>query len=646
MKKSFSLIILSLLLSFSSLSFFTVPVSASMDISGTKYYTTEEMSDFRLTVEAEVDELCGYDAACQDAFFEERAGKDPKYNALKIFLQQVLVAASINPEAGDLKVFYHSRNWWFRFEGNSAEQPIKIATKIDINWTDPAIAYTYPIYAGDRTTLGDDWFQPDTELSIHSLSENLNQNTLGRIDYAMDRVNNKFITGTSGGFDYSLCLRSRYYQPGLECRPIFGENTDMLYIPYREGVPAHLYQEPTPPQEPSNPENPSAPDSPSEPEKTLWTVPELAEYEKIAQAEADAACQDQIGWRRSECLWRYREDRQQEGGIARAYNSFYYHNFFITAINPSTESIRIFFRDQDPSEREMYGIENPHPVTEAFIVWYDPTYQENPEAPFMDYLRAGKTIPGMHVVYDSAALGQEPGFFEANRELELVAKNHDLSQNNSSYLEYFINNHPMSSYERADYISECINSPDYSPGKECRLFLDQDGQKHYLPDEALKIEQPSESNSVIEPTSEDPALSSNSSNSSNLQSNSATTSSAILASLHNPSSDSAATASGSSVIAYRWLPTSIASSLSHAITSPKETSKNTSKDTNEISSSRDHQKQEGTSEVPLSGQLDQGGNKGCASEFPWWLILLVLAADIVIMWLFWPRRQEQNTQTK
>ena len=658
MKKSLSLFISSLLLSISSLSLFTTPVSASLDLSGTKYYTAEEMFEFHDVVEAELDAECGPDFSCQEAFFEERAGQEPKYNALKIFLQQVLLATSINPETGDLKLIYHSKDWWSRFNNSFTSQTVKVITKLSLNWREPATSATHPLYSGDKAALGDGWFQPDTELSIHSLSENLNQDTLGDIKYSMKRSDGQASISTSGGFDYSYCLRSPYYQPGLECKPVFGENTDLLYIPYREGVPAHLYQKPTSPQESSDPGN--SPDSPSEPEKTLWTVPELAEYEKIAQAEADAACQNQVSWHRSECLWRFREERQQEGGIARAYNSFYHHNFFITAINPSKESIRAYFRDQDPSEREMFGIENPHPVTEAFIVWYDKTYQEDPGVPFMDYLRAGKTIPGMHIIYDSASLGQMPGFFEADREFELIAKDHDISQNASSYLEYFVNNYPMSSYERADYISECLNSPDYFPGKECRLFLDQDGQKHYLPYEALKTEQPSESNPAMEPTPEEPVPNADSSENPHSSDHSAssapqsadTTSATTLVSndtarvsstsapQNNSSHIARAAAPVSPLNFYRWIAVPVGT------TSNSAKSTNDSKDgLDKATSSKESSAPKDTSEIPLSGQIDQGGNKGCASEFPWWFIILVIAVDIAVMWLFWPRRKNETTKS-
>lgn len=256
-KKFLPLLILALTMAAGGL-YSASPVSASiLDPAGNKVWTLEEVT----TAAAEIEEIfateCPDDILCQGRIYAEYSEASGLYKGTQVFHVTPFLLTSINPSTGTVKILFHTEKNTF---GNFTPREDQI-TEVRMVWADegsPDIINTYGgtipidlpdwahlIYMAKRSTQGSDWIQSYTEFEISAPESNLELNTSGFVKYKFDSI----YSNARGTIDYSNCLNSPYYEPGVECRIVFKDTNRVYdYVPYKDGRPAYPnsgYVEPT-----------------------------------------------------------------------------------------------------------------------------------------------------------------------------------------------------------------------------------------------------------------------------------------------------------------------------------------------------------------------------------------------------------------
>ena len=325
----------------------------------------------------------------------------------------------------------------------------------------------------------------------------------------------------------------------------------------------------------------------SDSDDEFWTARELLDFTPILREEVNERCGGKTNEEWTECWWGLQDEWRGRNGIYEATRIFNEQTFVITAINPSEESIRVVFHDEDAIERQMFGTENHYPVVESYIVWLDPEYDQS--ISYLRHLRNQESAPGMHVIFDSHDTGLESNWWPADEEITITAKDQDISQNTSgSPLHFWVANYPSSVLGQANYTAQCLNSEAYQSGMECQIVYNAQGQFRYLPVET-KREIVTSIPATTEPTLESgPA--------------------------QNPESKSA--------------------SSPHSENSPQT----------EPSFGPGSQNIKTTNvTTPNTGEATMDQNDSV--EFPWWLGAIFASGIAVLIWLFWPQRQKTSKKS-
>ncbi len=179
-----------------------------------------------------------------------------------------------------------------------------------------------------------------------------------------------------------------------------------------------------------------------------------------------------------------------QGGVWGAWRNFHDGRFFISAINPVKNYVKIYYRDENIHSRfRLNGVAFQN-LSEAYVTWFDEGYEKGIDdpyeivnnryySPYVLNIKNDISKAGVHVVF-SGNDDEKSGWFPNNTE-EVVAPSESLLGNSSQklYIVYYIQNTrwPM----EVDY-SECMNSSEYEAGMECRLEISENmDQEFYYP---------------------------------------------------------------------------------------------------------------------------------------------------------------------
>ena len=246
MDKKIPLIISTFIAAAGGLGWQALPVSAesiNMD-TGESIWTLDELTE----IEKETDEYllaqCGEDLGCQREQFYNLMESDPKYQILNSFQNHLILITSINPSQNTLKVYHQSRDDMTRWFGMNPDE--NLLTELRIGWSNlpdtPLIVYKEGYIPTDQTLLPEDfhfaysadefshgrgWFPAREEVTIN-VADDMSHNTSNIMQYTMVSV----FSNASGGFNYSSCINSPYYHPGMECKAVFSDKTSLTYLPY------------------------------------------------------------------------------------------------------------------------------------------------------------------------------------------------------------------------------------------------------------------------------------------------------------------------------------------------------------------------------------------------------------------------------
>ncbi len=211
----------------------------------------------------------------------------------------------------------------------------------------------------------------------------------------------------------------------------------------------------------------------------LWSIEEAKNFYYEVEAEKDQVCGADINCRR-DYNYNFLFDNPKYA-IAEIYSMT---SFMITAVNPAENSIKAYFRDLDNMAMEIDGEEKHYPLNELYIIWLDSDYDRYGIS-YIDAFRGGFLASGMHPIYQATTESNGENWFPVESEFEIVAPDADITQNESSMIEFYARFSPSSVLGLNNY-STCFASNDYEPGMECRMMYRGDGSYVFIPFDTTK----------------------------------------------------------------------------------------------------------------------------------------------------------------
>ena len=234
-------------------------------IDGQTYWTVDELEEASVAAAAEKDALCHGDRACEEDLRWSRYEAGGIYRALESYESPSLLLTSINPVAGTMKLLYRNEDKWMsQMMGESVyhemnniymvwvEDTIEGDPMSDASWLSYGMRYpaflpyaedlTHVIIDENKTLLGDGWFTPNVEREYSIASSGIANNTAGKVYYAFDQKNG----GRSmSAVNYSSCLASPEYRPGMDCRLAYGDEGWQTYLAVEPVAEPAIEPEPT-----------------------------------------------------------------------------------------------------------------------------------------------------------------------------------------------------------------------------------------------------------------------------------------------------------------------------------------------------------------------------------------------------------------
>ena len=212
---------------------------------------------------------------------------------------------------------------------------------------------------------------------------------------------------------------------------------------------------------------------------TWWSVEELLEFNQEVEAEKQAECGDD-----ERCKMEFGFNMIEKGPKYSALNNLLEGQIWITSINPTTETIKVLFFDDDMMLRRM-GIEEKMNLESLFIGW-----SENPHLQLYNYDESHllNESEGHHVIYYETSDTNGYNWIPAWEEVELSAAGSQLINNKSGRINYSAFADIFNAQGSFDY-SNCLNASDYEEGMECQMMISDDQWVSYFPPREQMIEQ-------------------------------------------------------------------------------------------------------------------------------------------------------------
>lgn len=376
-----------------------------------------------------------------------------------------------------------------------------------------------------------------------------------------------------------------------------------------------------------------------------WSVDELLQYGGQIDAEEDALCGDDSGCR--EELFFSKLDAGDHK--YESLDMFRQQQFWVTSINPEAEKLDMIYFDQDPMLKRM-GIEERDPLRYVYIAWSLQGKSDigniNPDLPLESQL----DLNDAQIVYagDSTQFGPEG--FPSNQVFALPINNTSLSSNTRGHL--LANTYGYDFYNASTGInySSCLNSPDYISGESCDLMFSAGQGSRYFPHNLV--------NRISTTTEVDTQSDLSQDGSSGEQPSEASSSSPSSLSIVSTSESKASSTQPGEATTHKAMATSDNVTTPAVSSASISTATNDQTSTTVDSTTEPNQQSDGTLEItssaaesnntqPLAESIDlpkTGDLRGkCEREiiFPWWLLILLMIGDAIIMWFFWPKNRKK-----
>ena len=244
MKKSliFSSLTVAAILAGAGLNFHPVSAKTVTEKWGNAY-TLEEVKTMYQEYKTKMTETCGEDDwACLRTFFDNMKAEDPKYGALNTYMSSPFYVTKIDPETGNLHLYYRDYSLNRHMMGMMREEEHHALTEMYIGWLEPDTSISkfpelitkdatnknlHVIVRAEAEANGGFWFPSEKEVMISAPGADLPNNETRKIIFWLHMGSPSFFNNS----DYSTCYETGY-QPGMECRMLFTEDGGYIYLPY------------------------------------------------------------------------------------------------------------------------------------------------------------------------------------------------------------------------------------------------------------------------------------------------------------------------------------------------------------------------------------------------------------------------------
>ena len=397
---------------------------------------------------------------------------------------------------------------------------------------------------------------------------------------------------------------------------------------------------------------------------SYWSVPEMLEFKTVVEKEQVAACGDDYRCRQD---WFY--EHLEGSSQYRALETFQMDKMIPTSINPSTDTIKLFYQNEDTMLAYMLGRPQTSSIEDFYLLWVEEWLGN----PFKNgsWLVYGERYPyflgeketvesASHLLIDENKATKGEKWFTPNVEREYQISGGNIKNNTRGMFYYSLKEDNGGRTNGIKDYRSCFDA-DYQEGMECRFMYGEDGSSRYFPFLTTEPEEstspstsetnnePSNepSNATPTPTTEDSAGSTDvgkiSTDDTDSKTNAKTekTTEAIVKTVVSTNETNPLLATSKPVIIQVDKKTGQAKSQNTGTINSSTNSTSTEKSTDSTGSDKSTEKTEplastSSVELPKSGK--------CEREiiFPWWFIILVAVCDAIIMCFFWPKKSEKR----
>lgn len=383
--------------------------------------------------------------------------------------------------------------------------------------------------------------------------------------------------------------------------------------------------------------------------KRYWSVTEMQTASDLINAkreefcQGDRMCTEELPW----------QQMDEFGGIYRALDPYENIHFMLTSVNPSANTVKFLYHDEDKMLSRMLGETVRHDIASIYAVWVDESLGSITTTS-SNWLAYGQRAPyhlgtveeveaATHLIFDESETELGAGWFTPNTEREYHVEGESLLDNTNDQIHFSFNATEGGGHSHGtlDY-SSCIKSSEYVTGMECKTMFSEDGSRVYLPFVTTSIptnnptepSEPTESSTPTQdPSNPESSVSTNSDISINTENQLSTetanepnsTGGIIYVTIKNPEDPIRALAVTTSPNGSTYSTTGTTQ-----IESDKTISKEDAKEREELASYS--VKDNPTVEIPLAATPTQTEDE---HVFPWWLIVFMFFGSAFIIFSWW-----------
>ena len=394
-----------------------------------------------------------------------------------------------------------------------------------------------------------------------------------------------------------------------------------------------------------------------------WTVSEMREFMRETDAEFATLCGDD-GRCKQDLLY----ERAETDGKYRALESFEMEKLIVSSINPTKETIKLYYQDEDRMLSFMLGRHETSSIEDFYMLWVEEwlgnpfkngswlTYGER----YPYFLGDAATVESAsHLMIDEDKNRNGAGWFTPNIEREYSVSGSNLADNSVRMFYYsLLESNGGRTNGVKDYRS-CFKDTDYESGMECRYLFGSDGVSRYFPFNPESTTTPTGSTTEADRDETNDATEADSSTKTDTPASSdtevdtpANTGKEEGTAKESSNKNNQASASVLSVVTKPVIvDTGKKTRTNQKVTKTTGQTTSNSDQTAETSAVQSSSPQTDvtatdTTDNAISStpavELPKSG--GCEKEtiFPWWFIILVMVCDAIIMWFFWPKKSEKG----
>ncbi len=221
-----------------------------------------------------------------------------------------------------------------------------------------------------------------------------------------------------------------------------------------------------------------------------WSTTELIKLKSEVDLKKEELCHGDF-----DCEEDFRWNLYERGEEYQALEVFNQMVFAVTNINPERETITLRYAPYEEPWMRQFNIEQePDEVGELYLFWLDegmndPTIYMQYTNGYVDEIKSGDIEDGLHTVLAKNHFLDGEDWLSIDEEIEFsIAGSNLASAKKAIIFDKVISKNPshtilMGSIE----FQECIDSPDYQPGMDCRLMISATHGPAYFP---IKHESP------------------------------------------------------------------------------------------------------------------------------------------------------------